>query len=272
VRRHLRWLTILVVSAIAARASGGEQPPPKVAVLDLKTTGTFEPKLVLGLSNLIASEAARHPVRVISGADLTSLLGLERQKQLLGCSESSCMAEIGGALGVDYLLVTDVSKVGEVWLFTANLLDVRKARAVARVTERTQDQSRLVDLARAGVERALEPIAAGPAPDGAPAARVAGYVLDGTGAVLLAGGAAFGVWSQLTFDQAKRASSRGEMDDLKDKTNTQMIVADVLYAAGAVALGVGLVLTFTSPSTRGSVSVGVAPSRSGGGLAVSGAF
>jgi len=267
VTRYLGWFAVLGLSLLAIRVEAAEKPL-RVAVLDVKTSGGLDADVVLGLSNLVASEAARLPLRVSSGADLRTLLGLEKEKQLLGCSEGSCIAEIAGSLGVDYLLATSVAKVGEVWLFTFNLLDVKKARSLARITEQASDEKGLVALAPEGVARALQPIASAPASAG----RVAGYVLDGTGAALLAGGAAFGAWSYLTFSQAKSAGSAAQMADLKSQTSTQMVVADVLYAAGAVALGVGLVLTFTSPSTRSSVTVGAAPTRGGGGLVVAGGF
>ena len=42
----------------------------------------------------------RPGAEVVSGAEIRSLIGFERQKQLLGCKEdSSCIAEMGGALG-----------------------------------------------------------------------------------------------------------------------------------------------------------------------------
>src|SRR3990172_8953663 len=41
-------------------------------------------------------------LEVTSPRELTALLGLERQRQLLGCEDdSSCLIEIAGAIGVD---------------------------------------------------------------------------------------------------------------------------------------------------------------------------
>src|SRR5882757_2883687 len=49
----------------------------------------------------LAAKLAARGFQVTTPADLEAVMGLERQKQLLGCSEdSSCLAEISSALGV----------------------------------------------------------------------------------------------------------------------------------------------------------------------------
>lgn len=254
--------------------------PPSIAVVDLKTAGTFDPSEVRGLSSLIATEVSRRPLRAFSGADLQTLVGYERKKQLLGCSDDSCLSEIGGALGVDYLLSSEVSQVGDVWLLSFVLLDARAARALSRTTQKAAALSDLVELVAPGITEALKPIFA-KRPGGAPSAevgassspgRVAGYVLDAGGAALLAGGAVFGIWAQLTFQDAKKATTEAQMSALKSDTKTRMLAADVLYGVGAAALTVGLVLTFVSGPSKEAPAVGVVPLRSGGAVTVSGGF
>src|SRR4051812_13752442 len=48
-------------------------------------------------------QQARPEIRVTTETEIGQLIGLERQKALLGCNEASsnCMAELAGALGVD---------------------------------------------------------------------------------------------------------------------------------------------------------------------------
>jgi hypothetical protein len=132
----------------------------RLIVVDTRATGTFDPKAVAGVSSLIASEAARHPIKVVGGSDLVALLGLDRQKQLLGCTETSCLAELGGALGARYLLASEVSEVGGVWLLTLTLLDTARAQPLGRLTRKAQRMSGLVDLAPAAVHELLQPLAA----------------------------------------------------------------------------------------------------------------
>ena len=43
--------------------------------------------------------------------DIQDMLALESEKQLLGCSDdTNCLAEIGGALGVSYLVAGNIGK------------------------------------------------------------------------------------------------------------------------------------------------------------------
>ncbi|MBI5545609.1 MAG: hypothetical protein HY901_17115 [Deltaproteobacteria bacterium] len=295
---------------------------PSVAILDVRAVGTFDPKSVQGLSTLIASEATSLPLKIIAGSDLASIIGFERQKQLLGCADSGCLAELGGALGVEYLLSTEVAEVGGTWLLTAVLLDVAKGSAVKRVTKKTKKTADLVDLAGPTALEVLQSIsqptpsaapepppksaapvlpptspepASAPEPQSpdpavtvavaspeirieAPAAassskqRVVGYVLDGAGVALLAGGAVCGVLTMTSYNAAKEAKTVADQDAAKSRGKTTALAADVLYGVGAAALVVGLVVTFTAPSPSPAVSVSAGPVPGGAGLVVSGGF
>lgn len=59
--------------------------------------------------------ATDEAVRVVTQRDIADVLGVERQKQLMGCSDdaSNCMAELAGALGVDGLVTGQVAKIGK---------------------------------------------------------------------------------------------------------------------------------------------------------------
>ena len=51
-------------------------------------------------------------VPVTSSKDVQAIVGLDRQKQLLGCGTQSCSAELAGALSVDAPLFGSVAKAG----------------------------------------------------------------------------------------------------------------------------------------------------------------
>ncbi|MDP1920576.1 MAG: hypothetical protein Q8L14_30315 [Myxococcales bacterium] len=55
-------------------------------------------------------------LRVTTQRDIITALGVERQRQLVGCAEesSSCLAELAGALGAEGFVTGDVSQVGRV--------------------------------------------------------------------------------------------------------------------------------------------------------------
>ncbi len=173
----LRALVVMVflVAATARAEQVGPSAPAKpeaarklrIAVLDVQYAGAGDRKTVEGLSALLASEVARRPnLTVLAGSDLRALVGFERQKALLGCTESSCIAELAGALGVAYLVSSEVSKVGSTWLLSLTLLDANKATALSRLTRRAYSDDQLVDETSAGVDELLRALtgAGSPAP------------------------------------------------------------------------------------------------------------
>ena len=74
-------------------------------------------------------------VRVIGQDDVNQLLSLEAQKDLLGCEDTTCFAEIGGALGVPRLLAFHVARVGESWAVNGKLIDTAEISVIARISE-----------------------------------------------------------------------------------------------------------------------------------------
>ena len=63
-------------------------------------------------SDYFAQELAATGLRVTTRAEILAVVGLERQKQLLGCSEdaTSCLTELAGALGVEAIVTGSVAK------------------------------------------------------------------------------------------------------------------------------------------------------------------
>lgn len=91
------------------------------------------------LSEFLQSQLVARDVYSVTGAsDLTAMLGAERQRALLGCGEtaSSCMAEIAGALDADRLLTGSLSRLGDTWVLTISLNDLRKGTPLFRSSRR----------------------------------------------------------------------------------------------------------------------------------------
>ncbi len=119
----------------------------KVAVLDVKATGPVAKKQIQGLSQVVASVVAARPsLQVLTSEDIRTMLGFQAEKQLLGCTDSHCLAQIGGALGVGFVVAPEISRVGKTWLVTVVVLDVQNARAVARKTGTAQSEDDLVTV------------------------------------------------------------------------------------------------------------------------------
>ena len=90
-------VAVLVPSVVVA-APADERAA--IAVLPLRSN-TLEEKTLRVLDNLLVSGVDElGAYRVISPQDVSAVLGFDRMKQVAGCDDVSCAAELAGALGV----------------------------------------------------------------------------------------------------------------------------------------------------------------------------
>jgi hypothetical protein len=122
---------VVVMMTLAGPASAAERT--KLAVVDLgdKGAGTA---LVQNLTDIITVTLGGLGVfDVLSRADMQQMVAFEQEKQMLGCaSDTSCLAELGGALGVALLVTGSVGKVGQSYIVNLVLTDTRTVRILAR--------------------------------------------------------------------------------------------------------------------------------------------
>jgi hypothetical protein len=130
-----------VASLLGAKSAGGNAfalpagRAPSFAVLDLVAAGV-PPESVATLGAIVAEElVAIRGARVVGRDDIRAMLALEANKQLAGCDDVSCLAEIGGALGVDYLVAGSVGMIGEVYVVGLRLIEPQRASVASRVSE-----------------------------------------------------------------------------------------------------------------------------------------
>src|SRR4051812_33715499 len=112
----------VVALVVLALAAGPKRT--KVAVLDISAPEDQKPKAGLLTPVVVGEFAKAADLQVISSQEISATLGLAKQRQLMGCAEDSCLAEIGGALGVDYLVSGTLGHIG-----TRYRLDLRLVRA-----------------------------------------------------------------------------------------------------------------------------------------------
>lgn len=106
------------------------------AVFDLSTAGLSE-DAARNLTQVLSVELKRiQGASVIGKEDIAAMLNLEGQKQVLGCdSDTSCLAEIGGALGVDKLVVGQVGKLADNFIISLRLISPTTAKVDNRISE-----------------------------------------------------------------------------------------------------------------------------------------
>ena len=82
------------------------------------------------------------------------MLTFHKTKQQLGCDDTACLAEIGGALGADQLVTANLARFGEAYVLTLRLIDVRHAQVIRDASE--QSGTAAEELALALVAKGVE--------------------------------------------------------------------------------------------------------------------
>jgi hypothetical protein len=139
---------------VLAAAGPGNKAREKVAVMDLTAPGLPEAEgraIGENLVGIIAAEIARLGHEVVSSNDIRSMLSLEAQKELLGCSAVACLVEIGGSLGADFTVSGTVGKLGDVLSLSMTLVDSRSAEVRQHFQGSAGTEAALAATARRGV-------------------------------------------------------------------------------------------------------------------------
>jgi len=229
---------------------------PQLAAPGLTPNGAPKEKAD-AFNEYFAQQVSQLGVRVVTGSEIAAVLGLERQKQLLGCGDeaTSCVAELAGALGVTGLITGSVALIGTEWVVILRVVAADGSRVIASYTTRAGDERAVLDLLgdhAADLAGKLRPKAAGGIAGAWP------FLAGGAG-VLLASGAVCTVISRLAeaqlrggegisdFAGVQSARSRGEL------TQTLSLV---LYGVGSAAAIAAAVLFGVSRSeVQASVAV-----------------
>lgn len=275
----LVWLPAsLLLAPAAVRADGQPKPKrPRVAVLDVKASGAVDQRLADGLNPVIGGKVAAQPdLQVITTADIRTALGFERQKQMLSCSDTNCLAEIAGALGADFLLSTELSKVGSTWIVGLSLLDARNAQVKAKATRSADAEEFVVRAAVLATREILqkipgrttesvEALTAEAKADTGMGSAVPGATLLATGAAaLVAGAGLYGyAWSvQGQYDKSQASHGQGGVTLAQaHAASTEAMVGLAAGGVGIAAAAVGTVLLLTRD--RQSAHIALAPSPHG---------
>ena len=120
-----------------------------LAMLDLTASG-LAPQVVDNLTQVVVDELKNLPkASLISRDEIRALFSHSRQQQLVGCDDAGCLSELGGALGVDYLVSGHVGRVGATYLLHLKLISIKGAKIANRVAESfVGEESQLIGAAR----------------------------------------------------------------------------------------------------------------------------
>src|SRR3954465_12501849 len=100
----------------------------RVVVMNLKLAGTSSDYGAAVDGIITESLDQIGPFRAIGQRDIGHMLDFEGEKQKLGCSDGvSCLSEVAGAFGAEYVVTGTLTNADGVYLLQLSLLDIGKA-------------------------------------------------------------------------------------------------------------------------------------------------
>lgn len=263
-------LNLPAVFAFLVTVALAQTPAPVTMAAPNFTSTGVEPALVAAWQDRFVSRLAAPGLRITTSRDIEQMLGLERQKALLGCNEATnCLAELAGALGVELLLTGSIVKGESGYLATVRVLKTGDGRPVASPTARLRSEDALLDWLDSTADelrRELLPEAApSPVVKWVPAMLGAG-LLVGSGVAL---GLSAGRYAALT---GADPPGLGAIAAVRQEGEALQWVGVSLAAAGGVAVVSSLIWAAVAPAPAKSVQVSVAPVQGGALVGLGGAF
>ena len=150
-----------------ARAAS-TQEERSVVVMDIAGARGLDKQLQVLLNEQLLTLVSQSGAfdRVVGAGDVRDLLDLEQQKAAFDgdCDDTSCMAELGGALGVRQMINVSLGKVGGAFLITFKRMDVDESEVLHRDSAKAGSEGELLDALDALVTGALGVPKTGTAP------------------------------------------------------------------------------------------------------------
>ncbi len=282
----LALVTLATLAGAPAQAAG----KIRVVVLNVSTTDARLKALAESVSEQILTELGHvRSLDLVGTSDMATMVGLERQKAMMGCGEQSseCMAEISSALGAPWVLTGTLGRAGKATRIDLKLIRARDGRATYRDGRNFNEESETFDLVTAMLKGLVAelgatsdataapamPGATTPAPvDSAPTISQPGpplrwqpWATVGAGGVALVVG---GVVAGLAVQDALALQVPGSMasrdglaaERLGNSANARVAAGSVVAGLGVAALAGGLAWALLGQPGGSGAAVVVAPS------------
>jgi TolB-like protein len=239
------------------------------------------PDVVGFFSDHLAQQLTLRGLQVITSGEMQSLLGLERQKALLGCetaAQSSCLVELASALGVDGVVMGSVGRFDETIQVNLKVISASDGHSLGSWSGSAEKESAVLGkLTEAAGSLAAQVAVAlhrtPPPPDATPVASPSRWWLLPAG-VALAGAVTGSVFMARVagVDSALRGGQPTELaaaNSALAQARTEQVVAITAFAVGG-----GAVIAAGAMLWAGSRSVAIVPTGDahGGGVSISGAL
>jgi hypothetical protein len=223
---------------------------------------------------LLAQQLERRGVKVMTPRAISAALSNERQKQLMGCSDT-CVSELAGALGVDALLLGDLAHLGSDWAVNVRVVSAASASTLASFNERSTSQEGVpLMIERAAWALATQLAAAGweatAGPEPKPRhSRLWALAPAAVGIAGLTVGVIEELEASARFTDISRATSGAQVQLAVKQGRSSELVGAVALSVGGAALVAAAVVFFTGEPGRALTPVAVV-TPSGASLGVVG--
>ena len=118
-------------------AGQGDKEPQtilKTLVLRVEARRKVDPALALALEGVVQSTLATDRQREVFGQeDLRRVFEFESERQSMGCTEASCLAELANVMNADRLVLGTMDKMGKSYLIGLTEIDGKTLKPVGRV-------------------------------------------------------------------------------------------------------------------------------------------
>jgi TolB-like protein len=242
-------LTLALLAAAVDPAAGADDDKPNLLVLGLEPAGVTPDEAKI-LDGMIANALTRHAdIQVVTSDELKQMMELEGEKQALGCDDTSCLGEIAGAMGAQYVLFGKAGRFGELFVVQVNLFDSTQAKAVTRQEIQERELEQVAERVQPAVDAIVAHITGAPvvtpevSSGGLSPLLLVGAGVGATGLVVAgASGAGLAVFLLQLGDPKSLRADKTTAADLAPWTIAGVGVGTTLLLAGAGIAVAGLVI------------------------------
>lgn len=151
------------VIAVSASVSASAEEPKVVAVSAFAANPAAAPQAPAVESLFGGLLADARELKVITHADLQTLVSVERQKQLLGdkgeCNEN-CMIELAGAVGAQYVVSGRIDRFGDAYVLAADVFDAHAAKVLLKARANAAGDAEIPEATRELAAQAVRALGA----------------------------------------------------------------------------------------------------------------
>jgi hypothetical protein len=237
--------------------------PVKIAASGFTVSGDDSARADVWLERFAEVMRRDRRIEVTTSADFAQVLGMERQKQLLGCAtdSTSCITELANALGTDGVLVGTITRSGDSYLAVVRVIRQTNGSVWWSASGRMTGEPALLDwldeqaaasvdaMAPAG-KRRLGPLVLG----------AAGIVGIGTGAALVI------VSNTLALDAVRKAGDEPTLAGALSSGQSQNTAGVLLLSVGAAVLTTAIVWLLVGGEAGATVALTPVPGGAVAGI------